>query len=93
MILKNGIYATLCTFDQKTYLGVTNIGNRPTVEDNGRKNIETHIIDFNGNCYGKSIKIEFIERIRDEMKFGSIEELKSQVQADILTAKELLNNY
>ena len=93
LILKNGIYATLCTFDKKTYLGVTNIGNRPTVEDNGRKNIETHIIDFNGNCYEKSVKIEFIERIRDEMKFGSIEELKSQVQADILTAIKLLNNY
>lgn len=93
LILRNGIYATFCTFDGKTYLGVTNVGNRPTVENNGRKNVETHIIDFEGDCYGKSVQIEFIERIRDEMKFNSIKELKSQVEADIGTAKSLLENY
>ncbi|MBO5715401.1 MAG: bifunctional riboflavin kinase/FAD synthetase [Clostridia bacterium] len=82
-ILKNGIYSTLCTVDGKKYFGVTNVGVRPTVDDDGHKNIETHIIDFNADCYGKKIKIEFLHRIRDEMKFESIDTLKEQIQKDI----------
>ena len=83
LILKNGIYATLCTIDGKQYRGVTNVGIRPTVDNDGRQNIETHIIDFDGDCYGKNIKIEFLSRIRDEMKFDSVDTLKNQIQKDI----------
>ena len=89
LILKNGIYATLCHFDGKKYMGVTNIGVRPTVEDSNHKNVETYIIDFNGDCYGKSIKVEFISRIRDEMKFDSIEALKNQILKDIEETKRI----
>lgn len=85
LILKNGIYATLCTIDDNQYQGVTNVGTRPTVDHDGHKNIETHIIDFDGDCYGKNVKIEFITRIRDEMKFDSIDSLKNQIQKDIST--------
>ena len=85
LILKNGIYATLCTIDGKQYKGVTNVGTRPTVDNDGHKNIETHIIDFDGDCYGKNVKIEFITRIRDEMTFDSIDSLKNQIQKDIST--------
>ncbi len=91
IILKSGIYATVCTLDDKKYYGVTNVGIRPTVEDNGRKNIETFIIDYNGDCYGKSVKIEFIERIRDEMKFEDINALKNQINKDIIKVKEIFN--
>ena len=91
LILKNGIYATACTVDNVKYYGVTNIGMRPTVEYNGCKNIETHIIDFNEDCYGKFIKVEFIFKLRDEKKFNSIEELKYQIQQDISTTKNLFN--
>jgi len=86
-ILKNGIYSTVCTVDGIKYFGVTNVGVRPTVDNNGHKNIETHIIDFDGDCYGKSVKIEFISRLRDEMKFESIEALKTQINKDILATK------
>lgn len=82
-ILKNGIYATLCTIDGVSYKGVTNVGVRPTVDDNGHKNIETHIIDFDEDCYGKDVKIEFLSRIRDEMKFDNIDALKEQIKKDI----------
>lgn len=83
LILKNGIYATLCTIDGKLYQGVTNVGIRPTVDNNGIQNIETHIIDFDGDCYEKKVKIEFLSRIRDEMKFDSVDALKDQIQKDI----------
>ena len=88
LILKNGIYATTCTFDGKKYFGVTNVGIRPTVEDTKHKNIETYIINFNDDCYGKYVKIEFVHRIRDEMKFDSVESLKSQIEKDIANTKE-----
>ena len=91
-ILKNGIYSTLCTFDGVTYQGVTNVGVRPTVDDDGHKNMETHIIGFNGDCYGKSVKVEFVHRVRNEMKFDSLEDLKAQIQRDITATINYFNN-
>ena len=91
-ILKNGIYATICTLDGNKYHGVTNLGLRPTVDDDGHKNIETHIIDFNGDCYGKRVKIEFVSRIRDEIKFESVDALKNQIQKDIQATKDYFEN-
>ena len=93
LILKNGIYATICTIDNKQFYGVSNVGIRPTVDDNGHKNIETHIIDFKDDCYGKIVKVEFIARIRDEMKFNGIDALKLQINNDINTTKEFFKNY
>ena len=91
LILKDGIYATLCHLDGKKYMGVTNIGVRPTVEDSNHKNVETYIIDFNGDCYGKRIKVEFISRIRDEMKFDGVESLKNQILKDIEETKRIFH--
>lgn len=91
-ILKNGIYATICTIDGIKYHGVTNLGLRPTVDDDGHKNIETHIINFNEDCYGKNVKIEFVSRIRDEIKFDSVEALKLQIQRDIQATKDYFKN-
>lgn len=89
LILKDGIYATICTIDGKQYHGVTNVGVRPTIKDGDHKNIETHIIEYSDNCYDKNVKIEFIARIRDEMKFDSIYSLKNQIQQDIITTQKL----
>ena len=88
LILKGGIYATVCYIDEKKYAGVTNVGVRPTVEDSTAKNIETHIIGFSDYCYGKRVKTEFYTRIRDEIKFSSVDELKDQITKDIDTVKE-----
>ena len=82
-ILKNGIYSTACTIEGKKYFGVTNVGVRPTVDDDGHKNMETYIIDFNDDCYDKFVTVEFIHRVRDEMKFESLDALKAQIQKDI----------
>ncbi|MDK2563313.1 bifunctional riboflavin kinase/FAD synthetase [Romboutsia sedimentorum] len=78
---KNGIYATKIHIEGKTYFGATNIGYNPTV--NGSKlSIETNILEFSEDIYGKLIKIEFLERIRDEEKFSSLDELKNQLKQD-----------
>ncbi len=81
LIPKNGIYATRIKIEGKIYFGATNIGFNPTV--NGSKlSIETNILQFNEDIYGKLIKIEFLERIRDEKKFSSLDELKNQLKQD-----------
>lgn len=82
VIPKNGVYKTLITVNDKTYTAITNTGVNPTL--GGEKlRTETFIPRFEGDLYGKEIKIEFIDFIRPEKKFGSIEELKIQIAKDI----------
>ncbi|MGL6105926.1 bifunctional riboflavin kinase/FAD synthetase [Romboutsia sp.] len=80
-IPKRGIYATIVYVDGEKYFGATNIGYNPTVKGQNLS-IETNILEFNEEIYGKVIKLEFLERIRDEKKFSSLEELKKQLQKD-----------
>ena len=81
LIPNNGIYATKVYVHNDVYYGATNIGYNPTV--NGDKlSIETNILEFDEDIYGQVIKIEFLERIRDEKKFNSLEELKAQLKKD-----------
>lgn len=89
--IKNGVYAT-CTFiDEKVYPSISNVGYNPTFESEKRV-IETHIFNFKENLYGKELKIEFIDFIRDDMKFLSVDDLKNQVKNDIETVKLCFNN-
>lgn len=82
IIPKNGIYAVKVYIENKVYYGATNIGYNPTV--NGKVlSIETNIIDFDEEIYGEIIKVEFLDRIRDEKKFNSLDELKSQLSKDV----------
>jgi len=90
LIPAKGVYAVKVKSGEKTFNGVTNIGVRPTVDNDGKLSIETHIFDFNNDIYDSTITIEFIARLRDEKKFGSIDELKNQIALDIQKAKELL---
>ncbi len=80
---KNGVYATKTFLDGAIYPSVTNIGDNPTVTDSGNITVETNIIGFDRCIYGKKIEIEFVDRIRDEIKFASLEELKNQIKKDI----------
>lgn len=90
LIPKNGIYATKCIIDGEAYIGVTNVGVRPTVEDSKTVNAETYILDFEGDIYGKEIEIEFIKYLRDETKFASLEELKNAILHDAETARAII---
>lgn len=85
----DGVYATRVLVDDGHYLSITNIGMRPTFNEEARS-IETHIFDFNRDIYGHRIRLELIERIRGEKKFASAEELRQQIAQDLGRAHEIL---
>lgn len=82
IIPSNGVYYTNVKIDNKIYKGITNIGFNPTVTDFRDLSIETHILDFNEDIYGKCIKVCFLDRIRDERKFENLNKLKEQLHKD-----------
>jgi riboflavin kinase/FMN adenylyltransferase len=85
----DGVYATRTYIDSKAYQSMTNIGRRPTFGDNERS-IETYILDFQGDLYGLEPRIAFIERLRDEKRFDSVEELQKQITEDIERGRTIL---
>lgn len=86
-----GVYLTVVTLGGKKYQGVTNFGIRPTVSDSHKCTLETHILDFEKDIYGKYITVEFIKMIRAEKNFKSLNELKNQIIADVLSVKNSTN--
>ena len=78
-----GVYAVRMTVDGNIYHGVANVGVRPTVENTDAVNCETYLLDFEGDLYGEFIIVHFISKIRDIIKFNSLEELKEQIKKDI----------
>jgi riboflavin kinase/FMN adenylyltransferase len=89
MLPQNGVYAAETVVDGEFYRSVTNVGVRPTFNGSG-VTVETHLFDFNEDLTGGKMEIRFLERLRDERKFASIEELRDQVLKDIRGAKEFL---
>jgi riboflavin kinase/FMN adenylyltransferase len=87
----DGVYAVRVHVDDRTYHAVANIGLRPTFGSEDRL-LETHLLGFNGDLYGQEIEIEFIDRLRDEIRFPDAEELKSQMARDAERAGELLDH-
>ena len=85
---KRGVYITECQIGNDMYPSVTNVGTRPTVENDGKENMETYIIGYNGDLYFSYVRVNFYRRLRDEIKFSSLEELKKQINSDIEKAKE-----
>lgn len=83
LIPKRGVYKSRTIIDETVYSSVTNIGVKPTVGDNIKPVAETHILDFSGDLYGKDVTAVLIGLVRDERKFGSIDELKIQINEDI----------
>ncbi len=77
-----GVYAVEVYVEGKTLRGMLNIGRRPTVVSTDNVNLEVHILDFQEDIYDKMITLRFIERVRDEQKFESVEDLKQQLQKD-----------
>ena len=77
-----GVYAVKVIIGQEIFNGMLNIGIRPTVSNDGQVSCEVYIFDFSQDLYGKTITINFINRIRGERKFNDIEELRAQLQKD-----------
>lgn len=82
LLPKDGVYAVTVEIDGRTYSGATNIGYNPTFGEK-KFSFETHVLDFKGKLLGKTLKVTFYKRIRDEMKFAGVEELKAQLKKDI----------
>ncbi len=78
-----GAYSTSVIYKDKTYKGVTNYGIRPTVNNTNTATVETHILDFDKDIYGENIRVEFINMLRTEKRFSSLEDLKTQIANDI----------
>ncbi len=82
LVPRHGIYASTVTIDGKDYVGVSNIGTRPTVDDSERVNCETHIIGYDGWLYGRVIRVSFSKYLRGEIKFPDVGALKAQIEHD-----------
>jgi len=85
----NGVYVTIAQVEGGKFAAATNIGTRPTFDNKG-KMVETHLLNYKGHLYGKKIKLEFIQRLRDEQYFASVEELKTQIKKDVEKTKTIL---
>lgn len=87
-----GVYAARVQSGSQKYKAILNLGYKPTVsQENPVLNCEVYIFDFDQDLYDKNIEVVFIEKIREEKKFSSLNELKSQIQKDILTAHKILD--
>ncbi len=87
---KPGVYVVMAVIDGELRPAVANLGTRPTF-DGTQQVLEVHVLDLDRNLYGKQIRIQFVERIRDELRFSSIEDLLVQIRADIATATTVLD--
>ena len=88
LLPKNGVYVTWAEISGKKFKSITNVGTRPTFGKN-RLLVETHIMDFKEEIYGKTIRVSFIERLRDEKRFAKVESLISQISTDVENARKV----
>ena len=87
----HGVYATTTTIAGVVRPSITNVGVRPTVEASDRVTVETHLFDFTGNLYGARLRIGFVQRLRDERRFESLDGLREQIAADCDRARVLFD--
>jgi riboflavin kinase/FMN adenylyltransferase len=87
----HGVYATTARIAGIVHASVTNIGTRPTVDASGRTVVETHIFNLDRDLYGQPIRIGFVQRLRDERRFESVDLLRAQIEADCQRARVLFN--
>ena len=98
-----GVYLSASTVDGRTFASITNVGVKPTVQALGspglsgssgaQVGIESHLLDFDGDLYGKLLSVEFRDRLRGEIKFKGLSELTQQIQADVQIARARLTNF
>lgn len=84
LVPKHGVYVSRVYLPGgKSYAGVTNVGTRPTVSDSCTVSVETFLLDFQGDLYGQRLRLEYCRRLRDEEKFGSLEQLRDMIRKNI----------
>lgn len=90
LIPANGVYAVNVYLNKETRKGMMNIGVRPTVSDQLQRSIEVHLFDFDQTIYNEKIRVEFVDRLREEKKFNGIDELVAQLKTDEIEARRKL---
>jgi riboflavin kinase/FMN adenylyltransferase len=92
LIPPNGVYATTTTVDGVVYAGITNVGVRPTF---GEKDltVETHLLRYTGDLYGRPVRLGFVQRVRDERQFPDVDALREQIEADRRAADRLFSRF
>ena len=85
----DGVYATWAYIDDKAHQSMTNIGKRPTFGSSERA-VEVYVLDYHSKLYGRELKIDIVERLRDEKQFDTVEELKKQIIEDVKQGKAIL---
>lgn len=88
-----GVYAAKVWVGEQSYLAAANVGVRPTVEDGNAVSVEPWLLDFDGNLYGQSLRVEFFKRLRGERRFSSLDELKSAAREDADRTRAYFNTY
>ncbi len=89
---KSGVYATIAHLREKDYPAVTNVGVRPTFSEQEIVSVETLILDFNDDIYGEELRVEFIQCLRPEQKFDSVQALTQQIEKDKLITRRIFEN-
>jgi riboflavin kinase/FMN adenylyltransferase len=92
IVPENGVYVTRTRYQGMTYQSVTNIGFNPTFKEGRQVHIETNIFDFDTDIYGEQLEIEFLQKIRDEKKFPTVNDLITQIRTDVETSKRILKS-
>lgn len=87
---KNGVYLVRALFPDGWVAGVMNIGTKPTFHDQMARTMEVHLLDFAGDLYGQDLRVEFLDFLRDEKKFFSVDELIAQIHSDVAEARSRL---
>ena len=83
IVPRRGVYATRVWLPEGPQNAVTNVGVRPTFADGEQITVESNLLDFNGELYGKHVRVEFLKFLRDEMRFSDAETLATQIRRDI----------
>lgn len=92
LVPKNGVYATMTKVGDTWYKSMSSIGHNPTLNCRVDVSVESHIIDFDEEIYGEIIEVKFIKRLRDELKFDSVEALITKIDQDQVDTLEVLKN-
>jgi riboflavin kinase/FMN adenylyltransferase len=87
-----GVYATHSIIDGLEFQGITNVGFRPTFEEQERPNVETHLFDFNRDIYGERIEIQFVQKIREELKFSGVADFLAEIERDKAAARKIFSH-
>jgi riboflavin kinase/FMN adenylyltransferase len=92
LVPPHGVYATTTTIDGVVHAGITNVGVRPTFGE-GELTVETHLLNYSGDLYGRSVRLGFVQRIRDERQFPDVDALREQIETDRRTADRLFSRF